>query len=66
MFVNNNFHQWKFFGLVDLVQRGLEENTKGGKEDALCVITRSTKGLTFPGLGTDGGKDSTASLGHFA
>jgi len=53
----------KVFGLVDLVQRGLEENTEGGKEEALGVITRTNKGLTFPGLGADGGKDSTASPG---
>jgi len=31
--------------LVDLVQRGLEENTKGGKEEAVSVLTHTTKGL---------------------
>jgi hypothetical protein len=51
--------------LVNLGQGELEENTKGGKEEALGVITHTTKGLTFPGLGTDGGEESTASPGNF-
>jgi len=50
----------------DLVQRGLDENTKGGKEEALGVVTHTTKGLTFPGLSADGGEESTASSGHIA
>jgi hypothetical protein len=52
--------------LVDLVQRGLEDNTTGGKEETLGVITHTTKGLTFPGLGTDGGEEATALPNHFA
>jgi hypothetical protein len=48
------------------VQRGLEWNTTGGKEEALGVITHTTKELTFPGLSSDGGEQSTASPSNFA
>jgi len=34
-------------------------------EEALGVLTHTTKGLTYPGLHADGGEDSTASQGHF-